>query len=395
MTEAKRPRVLCAPDKLRGALDARAAAEALAAGVRAAGGVPHVLPIADGGEGTLDAFLDGATVHEVAVADALGRPRTARLLELAPTASDDAPAETALDVSSSGVADAGPHGTRGAKRFLVEAAEAVPLHALAEAERDVERASSHGVGELVRAALDRGARRILVAVGGSATLDGGAGALLALGARAPRDGAGLLADPADVELSGLDPRLADVEIELLVDVAAPLTGPDGAAHRFGPQKGASPDQIAALDAALLRWAAALGLDPATPGAGAAGGLGAAFQAIGARTVAGANAVLELTGFDALLAASDLCVTAEGSVDASTLQGKAVAAVVAHCAAAAVPVVVLGGRVTDEAAAELHRRGARDVRPLGPPGRPLAEAFAAAADELAAAAAAATRVVSSE
>lgn len=351
--------MLCAPDKLRGALDARGAAHALAEGVRAAGGEPRELPIADGGEGTLDAFLGGATVHELTVADALGRPRTARLLELA-------------------------GGT-----MLVEAAEAVPLHALAEHERDVERGSSRGVGELVRAALDRGARRILIAVGGVATVDGGAGALQALGARCPRDGAGLLAAP-QLDRSGLDPRLAEVAIELLVDVAAPLTGPDGAAHRFGPQKGATPEQIAALDAALAQWADALGIDPATPGAGAAGGIGAAFQALGARTVAGADAVLELTGFDALLAETDLVLTAEGSVDASTLQGKAVAAVVAHCATAGVPVEVFGGRVTDEAAAELRRRGARDVRPLGPAGRPLAEAFAAAADELAAAAAAATR-----
>ncbi|ADB53430.1 glycerate kinase [Conexibacter woesei DSM 14684] len=360
--------MLCAPDKLRGALDARGAAHALAEGARAAGGVPHELPIADGGEGTLDAFLDGATVHELTVEDALGRPRSARLLELA---------------------DAPDPATAAGGTFLVEAAEAVPLHALAEHERDVERASSYGAGELVRAALDRGARRILIAVGGVATVDGGAGALQALGARCPRDGAGLLAAP-EIDRSDLDPRLAGVEIELLVDVAAPLTGPDGAAHRFGPQKGATPEQIAALDSALTRWADALGIDPATPGAGAAGGLGAAFQAIGARTVAGADAVLELTGFDTLLAEADLVLTAEGSVDASTLQGKAVAAVVAHCAKAGVPVEVFGGRVIDEAAVELRRRGARDVRPLGPAGRPLAEAFAAAADELAAAAEAATR-----
>ncbi len=259
-------RVLCAPDKLRGALDAAGAAAALAAGARAAGAAAVELPIADGGEGTLDAFRDRATLAEVLVRDALGRPRTARLARL-----DDG---------------------RDGATFLVEAAEAVPLHGLAAEERDALGASSWGVGELIAAALDRGATRLLVAVGGTATMDGGAGMLAALGATCAPDGAGILAD-ASVDLAGLDSRLRAVSIELLVDVAAPLTGPDGAARRFGPQKGATPDQVAALDAAHGRWADALGIDPATPGAGAAGGLGAALQALGARTVAGAEAVLDL------------------------------------------------------------------------------------------------------
>jgi glycerate kinase len=358
MSETRR--VLCAPDKLRGALDAAGAAGALAAGVRAVGAEAVELPIADGGEGTLDAFRDGAELFEVPVRDALGRPRTGRIARL-----DDG-------------------GT-----FLVEAAEAVPLHGLAAQERDVLRASSAGVGELIAAALDRGARTLLVAVGGTATMDGGAGMLHALGARCARDGAELLADQS-LNLSGLDRRLSGpLAIELLVDVAAPLTGPDGAAHRFGPQKGATEEQIAALDGAHAAWARALGIDPATPGAGAAGGLGAALQALGARTVAGADTVLDLKRFDALLVGCDLCLTAEGSVDASTLQGKAVAAVVARCAAAGVPVVVLGGRVDPDAARELRARGARDVRAIGPAGRPLAEALAAAGSELEQAARAAT------
>lgn len=366
-------RVLCAPDKLRGALDAAGAAAALAAGARAAGAAAVELPIADGGEGTLDAFRSGATIFTVPVRDALGRPRQARLARL-----DGAPAE----LGETAPAPPGDGGT-----FLVEAAEAVPLHGLAEHERDVLRASSWGVGELIAAALDRGASRLLVAVGGTATMDGGAGMLAALGAACAHEGAGLLTDPS-VDLNGLDRRVREVEIELLVDVAAPLTGPDGAARRFGPQKGATPQQVDALDAAHGRWAAALGIDPAAPGAGAAGGLGAALQALGARTVAGADAVLDLKRFDTLLADADLVLTAEGSVDASTLQGKAVAAVVARCAARGVPVVVLGGRVEREAAAELRRRGARDVRQLGPADRPLADALAAAGAELQAAARAA-------
>ncbi|HEY4277249.1 MAG TPA: glycerate kinase [Conexibacter sp.] len=379
MPTASAVRVLCAPDKLRGALDAPAAARALAVGVRAAGGLPSELPIADGGEGTLDALAASArgestrrgpagvgpsvpgmgAIEAIDVHDALGGSRRARLAELAPG------------------------------RFLVEAAEAIPLAALHAEERDVERASSAGVGELIAAALDRRARSLLIAVGGTATVDGGAGALRALGARCAHDGAGLLADQS-VDVSTVDARLAGVELTLLVDVDAPLTGPDGAAARFGPQKGATPAQVVAFDEALGRWGAALGIDPNASGAGAAGGLGAALQALGARTVAGADAVLDLCGFDALLRDADLCVTAEGSVDASTLQGKAVAAVVARCVATGVPVVVLGGRVDPAAAAELRRRGARDVRPLGPSTRPLPEALAAAAADLESAAAQATR-----
>ncbi|MDR9370368.1 glycerate kinase, partial [Conexibacter sp. JD483] len=345
-------RVLCAPDKLRGALDAAAAAAALAAGARAAGATAVELPIADGGEGTLDAFLAGASVVSVPVRDALGRPREARLARI----DGGGPREEALagrDGSNTREAalagrDGDGSGARAtAGTWLVEAAEAVPLHGLAADERDVLRASSWGVGQLIVAALDRGAARLLVAVGGTATMDGGAGMLAALGASCAHNGAGLLTDQS-VRLAGLDPRLREVEVELLVDVAAPLTGPDGAARRFGPQKGATAAQVEALDAAHGRWAAALGIDPATPGAGAAGGLGAALQALGARTVAGAEAILDLKRFDALLADADLVLTAEGSVDASTLQGKAVAAVVGRCARAGVPVVVLGGRVEEAA-----------------------------------------------
>lgn len=356
-----RPRVLCAPDKLRGALDAAGAARALAEGVRAGGGEALELPIADGGEGTLDAFAADAELLSVSVRDALGRPRSARLGDL------------------------------GEGTFLVEAAEAVGLGQVAVGERDVARASSFGVGKLLRTALDHGARRVLVALGGTATLDGGAGLLAALGARCRANGAGLCADPS-ADLSRLDPRLRAVELEVLADVRAPLTGPEGAAARFGPQKGATAEQVVAFDAALGRWAEALGVDPQTLGAGAGGGLGAALIALGARVRSGAEAVLDLKNFNNALAGADLCLLAEGRIDASTLQGKAVAAAVARCAALGVPAVVLGGAVDEAAAAELRARGARAVRPLGPADRPLTLALAATATDLAHAAQAATTQV---
>lgn len=354
------PIVLCAPDKLRGALDAAGAAAALAAGVRDAGGTPVALPVADGGEGTLDAVLAGGHGRAVTVParDAHGRAGTGRIGDL------------------------------GDGTVLVEAAEAIALAAVPADARDVGIATSAGVGDLVRAALDHGARRILVAVGGTATLDGGAGFLGALGAAAPVDGAALLAAPR-IDRSGLDPRLPDVALELLFDVDAPLCGPAGAAHRFGPQKGARPDELAAYDAALARWAGALGADPGLAGCGAAGGLGLALRALGARARPGAEAVLDLADFDAAARGAALGLTAEGSVDASTLQGKTVDAVVRRCVGLGVPVVAFGGRIEADAADGLRARGAADVTALGPADRPLAAALQAAADELRAAARAAT------
>ncbi|CAB4923614.1 unannotated protein [freshwater metagenome] len=418
------PAVLCAPDKLRGACDAAGAARALADGARDAGGWALELPVADGGEGTLQAFVDGGHADPVAVRarDAHGREGDARIAVLrgpgaAPAADvataeadpgptgdradgaveadrgptgDEAPGAVGADRGPTGdradgavEADRGPTGDGAGPTVLVEAAEAIALAAIPEDERHVGRASSAGVGDLVRAALDLGASRILVAVGGSASIDGGAGFLRALGVDAPADGAALVADPTavDASLAGLDPRLAHVALELLHDVDAPLCGPDGAARRFGPQKGAGPDEVEAHDAALARWAATLGGDPDAPGSGAAGGLGFALRAVGATARPGAEAVLDLVGFDRLARFADLVVTAEGSVDASTLQGKTVDAVVRRATATGTRCVVAGGRVEDDAAAELQRRGADRVQAIGPADRPLATALAAAPGEL--------------
>ncbi|WP_460867129.1 glycerate kinase, partial [Rhodococcus aerolatus] len=197
-----------------------------------------------------------------------------------------------------------------------------------------------------------GVRRVVQGVGGSACTDGGAGVLVGLGARVRdadgRDvgpGGGGLAGAASVDLAGLDPRWRDVEVVLAADVDNPLTGPEGAAAVYGPQKGATPEQVAALDAALARWGALV--DPASvaqPGAGAAGGVGfAALAVLGATRRPGIDVVLELVGFADALADADVVVTGEGSVDAQTLRGKAPAGVAAAARAAGVPVVLVCGR----------------------------------------------------
>jgi glycerate 2-kinase len=345
--------VVCAPDKLRGALDAEAAAAALARGARRSGAETRELPLADGGEGTLDALVASghAEVETVTVRDPLGRPVAARLGRLAQDA------------------------------YLVEAAEAVGHSRLRSGEKNPRRATSAGVGDLLLAALDRGARRVLVALGGTVTVDGGLGLLGALGALPdPQTGSSLLDDPEPVRTS-LDPRLAGVDLVALHDVDVPLSGPDGAALLFGPQKGLRRVDRSAFDAALARLGARLGGDVAQrPGAGAAGGLGAALYWLGASGEPGADAVAALVGLDEALQGAGLCFTAEGAVDRQSARGKTVAAVAHACARARVPCIVLGGRVDPEGAAMLGLLGAR-VLALGPVERPLAEALAATTTDL--------------
>jgi len=315
-------RVLVAPDKLKGSATAVEAASAMAQGVVRAGGHATTLPLADGGEGTLEAIH--AALHgqrrEVEVADARARPTTARLLLL----------------------DAG-------RSVVIESADAVGL-AKHAGERRLFEGTSYGVGELILHALDVGAARILVALGGSATNDGGIGAAQALGVElvgAPRPArARDLKSVVAIDTSRLDPRLAHVELVALCDVRSPLTGPDGASRMFGPQKGASAEEALVLDAELARLAALARFDASTEGAGAAGGLGFALAALaGARLARGADWVLDCVGFEAALAHVDLVLTAEGSVDAQTLAGKLVARVGERAARAGVPAIALGGRVT--------------------------------------------------
>jgi glycerate kinase len=327
-----RIRIVCAPDSFKESMSALEAANAMAAGVRRV--LPEadcvVVPMADGGEGTVQALVDalGGRLIEAPCHDALGRPTTA-----------------------------GYAWVEGQNLAVIEMAAASGLAQIDPAERDVRRATSVGVGELIGHALDLGARRFIVGLGGSATNDAGAGLAQALGVRLldrqgedlPPGGAAL-ARLDRVDLSGLDPRLAQCHFDIACDVDNPLLGPRGASAIFGPQKGADPATVAELDAALTVWAdrveAELGRPVRDiPGAGAAGGLGAAFAALTASTMRrGIDIVVEAVGLADLVVGADWVLTGEGSVDSQTLHGKVPWGVARTAAQAGVPAIIFGGRV---------------------------------------------------
>ena len=321
-------RVVVAPDKFKGSLSAPEVAAHLALGLtRAAPGTEVVqVPVADGGDGTLDAAVSaGYRRVPVSAQGPTGEPVQTAYAERGGTA-------------------------------VVEMADVSGLRRLPGGRPAARTASSSGTGEVVRAALDAGCRRIVLGIGGSASTDGGAGLVQALGARL-RDAGGrevgrggaALAAVAALDLSGLHPALREAEVVVASDVDNPLLGPRGAAAVYGPQKGASPEDVAELDAALACWAravhAATGVDAADrPGAGAAGGVGfAALAVLGATLQPGIELVLDLVGFRAALPGADLVVTGEGSLDEQTLHGKAPAGVAAAARAAGVPVVAVAGR----------------------------------------------------
>jgi glycerate kinase len=323
-------RVLVAPDKFRGTLTAPQAARAMAAGWRRARPADELveLPMADGGEGTLETLMDalGGWLRTARVEGPLGDPVEAAF----------------------GLAD-GPAGLLG----IVEMARASGLALVSR--RDPLRASTYGTGELITTAVRAGARTVLVCIGGSASTDGGAGMAQALGARLvdgrgqpiPRGGAGLL-DLARVELTLMEPILRSVSVLVVSDVENPLTGPRGAARVFGPQKGASPEDVVLLDRALGHLAAVLYRDLGVDfrelrGGGAAGGLGAGLAAfLGARIRRGVEVVMETVGFGAELEAADLVLTGEGRVDEPSLSGKVVGGVLAAARDLRKPAVVLCG-----------------------------------------------------
>ena len=327
--------VLIAPDKFKGSLTAVQVAAALRRGLSTAR--PDIaavtVPVADGGDGTLDAAIAAGFARvPVRVSGPLGNP-----------------VDTAYAVRA-GVA-------------VIEMADACGLNRLPDHRLAPMTASSTGLGQVIRAALDAGVDQIILGVGGSASTDGGAGMLTALGARL-RDAAGDELPPGGaalelldrVELSGLHPRLARTRMVLAGDVDNPLLGRNGAAAIYGPQKGASTAQVQELDAVLERWsiamASALGVStgnhghPAadTPGTGAAGGVGfAAIAVLGAESRAGIDLFLELTGFYQQLAGARLVITGEGSLDTQTLRGKAPAGVAAAAGRVGVPVVAVAGQ----------------------------------------------------
>lgn len=340
-------RVVVAPDKFEGSLTAAQAARAIEAGLLRARPDAEVvrLPLGDGGAGTLAALV-AAGFERVPVRAA------------GPTGE---PVDAAIAL-------------RGDRAF-VEMAEASGLRRLPGGRRAPLEATSYGTGELIRAALDLGARELVLGIGGSATTDGGAGMASALGVRfldeagrpLPPGGAALLR-LARIDTAGLDPRIRRVRVTVAADVDNPLVGPEGAAAVYGPQKGASPEDVLLLDSALRRYASVLrsdlGLDLAgTPGAGAAGGLGAgAIAFLGATLRSGIDLVLELIGFDAAVTGADLVVTGEGKVDFQSLRGKAPFGVARAAAAHGVPVVVLAG-VLEVAERELRAAGIEEARAL--------------------------------
>jgi glycerate kinase len=332
--------VVIAPDKFKGSLTAADVARHLAAGLRLrAAHVPVVtVPVSDGGDGFLDAMVAaGYRRVPVAAQGPTGQPVRASYAEL------------------DGVA-------------VVELAETAGLTRLPQGRPAALTASSYGTGQVMRKALEAGCRTLVVGIGGSACTDGGAGMLQALGAHlAVRDGTPLrrggaaLCDLQSVDLSGLHPGLARTEVVVAADVNNPLTGPQGAAAVYGPQKGASPREVAELDRALAHWAGLVststGVDAAeAPGSGAAGGVGFAMMAIlGASLRPGIELVLELTGFVQKLREARMVITGEGTLDGQTLNGKAPAGVAAAARKASVPVIAVAGHST------LNQR---DLRSLG-------------------------------
>jgi glycerate 2-kinase len=337
--------VLLAPDKFKGSLTALEVAGCLRRGLEAAGrsAVPREMPVADGGDGTLD------------VVEAAGFER--------------------VEVDSFG-----PHGepvhTRYARRggtAVVELAEICGLQRLG-AGRDPMEASTFGLGDVIGQAVDAGVQTVVVGVGGSASTDGGAGLLQALGARLcdPEGaelylGGGALLQLDSVDLSGLHPGLADVDLVLAADVDTELLGPQGAAAVFAPQKGADADQVARLDYGLGVLARAVADqtgrdDSEQPASGAAGGAGFGLLTLGARYVPGAELILDLLGFDAALDEADLVVTGEGSLDRQSLAGKAPVVVARRAAACAVRVVAVVGRC-ELSQAELASAGIDEVYAL--------------------------------
>ncbi|RPK59152.1 Glycerate 2-kinase [Streptomyces sp. ADI96-02] len=339
-------RIVIAPSGFKESLSAGQVATSIAEGVRRVFPDADIdpIPLVDGGEGT---------------AAALALATGGRLVPRRATG----PVGERIDAHFALLGGDGP------PTAVVEMAAVAGLSLVPAGRRDPGATTTYGVGELIRAALDAGARRILVGCGDSGTSDGGAGALQALGARLtdrlgdelPRGGAALRTLDR-VEVSGLDPRLARTELLVACNPFNVLCGPLGVARVFGPQKGAGPADVEVLSAALEQWAAVLARDVApgadlrtAPGTGASGGLGAGLAAVGAALLPRFDVLLDRLDLDARLARADLVITAEGALDHQTVRGKIPAEVARRAHAAGVPVLVLAGTIGP---------GAHEVRAVG-------------------------------
>ena len=317
--------ILIAPDSFKGSLTSVEVARGLAAGWLTARPDDEILlaPLADGGEGTIVAIeaAGGWTRKTARATDPLGRPVEAAWLR-----------------SANG------------SRAIVELAEASGLSRLRTDERDARGATTYGTGEVIRAVVEDGCVDVTLGIGGSATTDGAAGILRALGGE-------VSADLRAVDLAGLDPRLAGVALRIACDVTNPLLGPNGAAATYGPQKGATPEDVAFLDARLAAYAEALETatgrrERDTPGAGAAGGTGFGLLCLRDRfrsleLVPGVEVVMDAAGFDEKLGRANLVLTGEGRIDAQTAYGKTALGVARRAKEAGVPCIAVGGGVTAE------------------------------------------------
>lgn len=322
-------KIAVCPTAFRGSLTARQAAEAIANGLRASTLPcdPLLMPLADGGNDTLEVWVQArqGQRRQVEVRDPLGRPRQAEFGVQGDTA-------------------------------VVEMARASGVELLKPSERNPLLTTTFGTGQLIRAAIQNGARTILVGVGGSATVDGGAGCLQALGARLLDvqgqpipPGGGALGRLAQIDPTPARELLRGVTIQVLCDVDNPLLGPVGAAPMFGPQKGALPESVRQLEANLTYYAAIvrrdLGIEIGdVPRTGAAGGLSAGLYALGAELVSGAETLIQSCGYDAILAAGNvsLVITGEGKLDAQTQHGKAALGIAREARKHGIPVIALTG-----------------------------------------------------
>ncbi|MFC0187127.1 glycerate kinase [Fictibacillus aquaticus] len=325
-------KILLAPDSFKGSLTAKQACDAMEEGIRRAGVDAEIVkvPLADGGEGTVQSLTDatGGTIYEAEVQDPLGRMVTAE-----------------YGILGDGVT------------AVIEMAEASGLVLVEEKLRDPRVTSTYGTGELILAALDRGCRKFILGIGGSATNDGGAGMAQALGIRLLDEegdelarGGGQLDKLHRVDVSGMRAELKDSTFLVACDVDNPLSGPNGASAVFGPQKGATPEMVEELDRNLAHYADVLkrnlGVDVKDiPGAGAAGGLGAGLQAfLNSCLKSGIDIVLETVEFERFLEGADLVLSGEGQIDYQTVRGKTPFGVAQVGSAAGVPVVLLAGSI---------------------------------------------------
>ena len=361
-------KIVVAPDSFKESLSAAKASEALRAGIHDVDPSIEVVavPMADGGEGTVDALVaaTGGRLEHRTVTGPLGDP-----------------VEACLGLLGDGTG------------AVIEMAAASGLPLVPRDRRNPMITTTRGTGELIRAALELGARWVVLGIGGSATVDGGAGMAQALGVRL-LDAHGQPIGPggrelerlARIDMAGRDPRLSDTRIEVACDVDNPLTGPCGAAAVYGPQKGATADMVEQLDANLAHLSAVvereLGIDvDAMPGAGAAGGLGAGLVAFcGATLKPGIEIVTEAVGLSEKMAGADLCVTGEGAIDRSSCFGKTIVGVASVAGRHGVPVVAVAGAL-GPGAEDILEHGVRSIVSICPGPMTLDEAIARAPELL--------------